>query len=71
MLRFGPGVRVGGSARTEGGESQRPRHAVVRRQINASYVPHVGQVQFVESSLVGVAHVTVFEPVAQVLYTTV
>lgn len=44
-----------------------PRDAVVGSQVNAAYVPHVGQVQLVESPLVCVCHITVLEHVTHVL----
>jgi len=53
---------------TQGRKLQGTGYAVVRRQVYTSNVPHVGQIQFVKSSLIGVAHVTVLEPVAQVLW---
>lgn len=42
-------------------------HAVVRREVNSLNILHVGQVQLVEATLVGVRDVGIAEVVAQVL----
>jgi hypothetical protein len=45
-------------------------HTVVWRQVNTSGVAHVGQVQLVQSSLVCVRHISIFEHVRHILNST-
>lgn len=44
-------------------------HAIVRGQVYISNVPHVCQVQFVQTSLISMSDVTIFEHVVHVLLT--
>lgn len=43
------------------------RHAVVGREVGATRVPHIGQVELVHAPLVRVRHVAVLERVPDVL----
>jgi hypothetical protein len=45
-------------------------HTVVRRQVNASGVAHVAQVQLVQPSLVCVRHIPILEHVHHILNST-
>jgi hypothetical protein len=53
---------------TQSRELYLPRHTVIRCQIDTSGVAHICQVQFVQPSLVGVCHITIFEHVRHILH---